>query len=141
MGDNSFHSILFLVFVSIQFFLLFSLIVFIHLLTLVLCILWRLFLLHGWSSVLFFKISVLTSKFGCMLWAISPKWGFPLSLLSWFHFIFTLRTMLDLSLGVWKDICPNFLQMFMLFCRIWLICNCGLLFIDKFKLLNTWSHN
>jgi hypothetical protein len=61
--------------------------------------------------------------------------------------IYTLRTMCPLSFGVWRhfldfvhNFCFNMCVFFMLLLRIWLIYNYELCFIDKFKLLNTWSY-
>jgi hypothetical protein len=82
---------------------------------------WYFFIFHFLFNVLFFRLSVLTSKFGGILWVIPPQLGF---LYPCYHaFIFyTLGTMCYLSLGVRNDTWSEILY-------------------KNFKILNTWSHN
>jgi hypothetical protein len=133
-----------IVFVYIQFFLLFSL---------VLLFFYRHFSYAFHDAYFYYMVGVvfcfsewvfLRLSLGVYYKLYLPNEAF---IYPWYHtfILYTLRAMCDLGLGVWKYICPKifkfFLQMFMLLCRIWLIYNCGLLSIDKFKILNTWSQN
>ena len=91
---------------------------------------------------------MLAFKFGGMLRAIPSPTSFLISLVWSFHFLYTLRTICNSSLGVW-EIHTHFVHIFfkkkncifLLLLRIWLIWNCDLNFIGELRMLNIWSYD